>query len=89
MTTIELQIDDQLLHHLKSIAVSQNSTVQELLTKTLKLLTSPTVINDRVIGLFADEPEAMDQIMSEIASDRGWRIGGLVNLSLPMVELGR
>lgn len=75
MTTIEFQIDDQLLHHLESIAVSQNSTVQELLTKTLKLLTSPTVVNDRLIGLFADEPEAMDQIMSEIACDRGWRIG--------------
>ena len=75
MTTIEFQIDDQLLHHLESIAVSQNSTVQELLTKTLKLLTSPTVANDRLIGLFADEPEAMDQIMSEIACDRGWQIG--------------
>ena len=70
MTTIKLQIDDQLLHHLKSISASQNSTVQELLTETLKFLTSPTVINDRVIGLFADEPEAMDQIMSEIARDR-------------------
>ena len=71
MTTIKLQIDDQLLHHLESIEVSQNSTVQELLTETLKFLTSPTVINDRVIGLFADEPEAMDQIMSEMACDRG------------------
>ena len=70
MTTIELQIDDQLLHHLKSIAVSQNYTVQELLTETLKLLTSPAVVNDRLIGLFADEPEAMEQIMSEIACDR-------------------
>ena len=72
MTTIKLQIDDQLLHHLESIAASQNSTVQELLTETLKLLTSPTGINDRVIGLFADEPEAMDQIMSEMDCDRVW-----------------
>ena len=30
MTIIKLQIDDQLLHHLESIAASQNSTVQEL-----------------------------------------------------------
>jgi hypothetical protein len=72
MIKIELQIDDQLLHHLESIAVSQNSTVQELLIKTLELLTSPIVVNDRVIGLFADEPEAMEQIMSEIACDRDW-----------------
>ena len=71
MTTIKLQIDDQLLHHLESIAASQNSTVQELITETLKFLTSPTGINDRVIGLFADEPEAMDQIMSEMDCDRG------------------
>ncbi|NJR58477.1 MAG: hypothetical protein HC769_06470 [Cyanobacteria bacterium CRU_2_1] len=71
MKTIEIQIDDQLLQCAQAVAESRHSTVQELLVEMLKLLTRPEVVNDPITGIFADEPEAMDEIMSSI-TERGW-----------------
>lgn len=73
MTTIQLQVDDQLLDRVQAIAAARHCTVQELLVEMLKLLTKPEVVNDSITGMFADEPEAMDQIIEAIARDRGWQ----------------
>jgi len=72
MTTIELQIDDQLWERIQAIATTHGCTVQELLVGMMKIATKPEVLQNPILGMFADEPEAMEQIMLEIARDRGW-----------------
>ena len=72
MTKLELQIDDRLLEKVQALATSYDCTVQELLLGILKIMTKPEVLQNPILGMFADEPEAMEQILSEVARDRDW-----------------
>ena len=72
MTKLELQIDDQLLERIQTIATTHGCTVPELLLGIMKIMTKPEVLQNPILGMFADETETMAQIMSEIAHDRGW-----------------
>jgi hypothetical protein len=79
MTKLELQIDEQLLDRVQAIATSYGCTVPELLIGILNIMAKPEVLHNPILGMFADEPEAMEQILSEIARDRGWTIAQLTN----------
>lgn len=74
MSTNELHLDERTYARAKRLAQEKNITVEELVCEaieryTIAFKTEPGN-RDTMIGLFADAPELMDQIVAEAYRDR-------------------
>ena len=63
MEKIELQFDEQTLARALKLAVSRQCTLEELIREIIEQLEVSEVANEPFLGMFADEPELIDQIM--------------------------
>ena len=63
MAKIEIELDEQTLERAKLLAESRKCTLPELIAEVIKLL-------DPWMGLFADEPELVDEILEEALRNR-------------------
>jgi hypothetical protein len=68
--TIELQLDKQTLDRARWLAKSRHSSLSELIAEAINKLAEAEPPKDRILGMFADEPEVIDEILEEIMSDR-------------------
>jgi CMP-2-keto-3-deoxyoctulosonic acid synthetase len=68
--TIELQLDKQTLDRARWLAKSRHSSLSELIAEAINKLAVAEPPKDRILGMFADEPEVVDEILEEIMSDR-------------------
>ena len=70
METIELKLDEQTLERARQLAAARHVTLEELLKEALVRLNPPTAREDSVLGMFADEPELLDEIVEEAMQAR-------------------
>jgi hypothetical protein len=70
MAKIEIELDEQTLERAKLLAESRKCTLPELIAEVIKLLAAPKVAKDPWMGLFADEPELVDEILEEALRNR-------------------
>jgi hypothetical protein len=69
LETIELQLDEQTLANARKLAAARHVSVEELLKEALSHLGVPPAA-DPVAGMFADDPELLDQIVEEAMQAR-------------------
>ncbi|MDM9379142.1 hypothetical protein QUB80_00270 [Chlorogloeopsis sp. ULAP01] len=70
MRKIEVQLDTQTLELAEQLAKSRRCTLPELITEVIKLLAATKMTQDPWVGLFADEPELVDEIIEEAIKNR-------------------
>jgi len=63
MTTIELQLDKQTLERAQRVATLRRSTLEALIKEIIDLLAGAEGTGDPIVGMFAQEPELMDQVL--------------------------
>ena len=70
MERIELELDEQTLERARRLAKARRCTVEQLLKKLIEQLdvVPPTV--DVFLGLFAQEPELVDQVVESVMQAR-------------------
>lgn len=66
METIQLQLDEQTLEHARRLSRLRRRTLEELLKETIEQMRVTEPTNDQVLGMFADEPELMDQVIESV-----------------------
>jgi hypothetical protein len=65
METIELQLDEETLARARRLAASRQVTLEQLLREVLAQLETQPLADDPILGMFADAPELMDEIVEE------------------------
>lgn len=70
METIELQLDPQTLKRARKLAASQKCTLEELLKTLIEQLGTEQAKPDPLLGMFADEPALMDEVVTAAMQDR-------------------
>jgi hypothetical protein len=70
METIELQLDTQTLGRARKLAASRQCTLEELLKALIEHLEVAEPGDDRCLGMFADEPMLMDQVVTSAMQAR-------------------
>ena len=60
--TVQLALDAQTFENVEQLAAVRNYTVEEYLQELVSQLGKPS---GRLLGLFRDEPELLDQIVEE------------------------
>ena len=62
MVSIELHVDEHLLHEAQRLAKARGSTVEAVLTEILERSLSADAA-DPWLGMFADEPDLLDEVV--------------------------
>jgi hypothetical protein len=70
METRELQLDEETLARARRLAASRQVTVEELIKEALAQLETPASTEDPILGMFADVPELIDEIVEEAMQAR-------------------
>ena len=72
MVSLELQLDEQTLARARIAAQERHQTLEQIVAKVIEDLGKPVEpppaaasSGDGIIGLFADEPQLMDEIVEE------------------------
>jgi hypothetical protein len=71
LVRIELQLDEQTLARACQLAASRQVSLDDLVKELIEQSRMPVVGRDPWIGLFADEPELVDQVVEMAMKDRG------------------
>ncbi|GCL37341.1 hypothetical protein SR1949_24490 [Sphaerospermopsis reniformis] len=74
MEQINLEIDRLTLERAKTLAMLNQSSVSELLTKVIARLAEIQEQKDPLMGLYDDIPEVVDEIVAEAMEKRGHNI---------------
>lgn len=69
MTTIELQLDEQTLERARSVARRRQSSLEALIKEIIDLWAGAEG-QDPIIGMFAQEPELIDQVLNSAMTAR-------------------
>lgn len=70
MEKLELQLDEQTLARALQLAASRHCTLKDLIKQIIEQLGADEAANDPILGMFADEPELMDQVMESAMTAR-------------------
>jgi hypothetical protein len=70
MTTIELQLDEQTLERARRVAMLRRSTLEALIKDIIDLLAMAERTDDPILGMFAQEPELIDQVLESAMTAR-------------------
>jgi hypothetical protein len=70
MKTIELQLDEQTYERAQKLAQARFSTLEAWVTDIINQLILIDTEADPLLGMFADEPELMDQVIEAALSAR-------------------
>ena len=70
MSRAHVEIDDQTLARAESLARQRGVTVEQLLAKLIEQASKLPGGGHQVLGLFADEPNLMDQVAEDALRSR-------------------
>ena len=70
MEQIQLQLDEQTLARARRLAESRHSTLEALLAVLIERLDEAEALGDPVLGMFAGEPELLDQVVESAMRGR-------------------
>jgi hypothetical protein len=70
MTIIELQLDEKTLERAQRVATRRHSTLEGLLKEIIEFLAGPEPEEDLYLGMFAHDPELMDQVVESAMAAR-------------------
>ena len=63
MQTIELQLDEETLERARRLAEARHDTLESLIVEVIERLALVDMESDPILGMFADEPEILDQVV--------------------------
>ncbi|MEH1951102.1 MAG: hypothetical protein V7K77_29740 [Nostoc sp.] len=72
MEKIELELDRLTFERAKTLAIVNQSTLSELISHVIERLAEVQEKNDPLMGLYADVPEIIDEIVAEAMEKRGY-----------------
>lgn len=72
MEKIELELDRLTFERAKTLAIVNQSTLSELITHVIERLAEIQEKKDPLMGLYADVPEIVDEIVAEAMEKRGY-----------------
>ncbi|MCC5607451.1 MAG: hypothetical protein RMY64_17840 [Nostoc sp. DedQUE08] len=72
MEKIELELDRLTFERAKTLAIVNQSTLSELISHVIERLAEVQEKNDPLMGLYADVPEIVDEIVAEAMEKRGY-----------------
>lgn len=64
METIELQLDTRTLENARRLAESRHCSLEELIKEVIERLGMAETASDPWVGMFADEPDLIDQVIA-------------------------
>ncbi|WP_445634783.1 CopG family transcriptional regulator [Nostoc sp. DSM 114161] len=70
MENIELQIDEKTLEKARALAKSRHCDLSELIAYAIEQLPMREPAKYPLLGLFADDPESVDEMLEEVMKDR-------------------
>ena len=70
MERIELELDEQTLERARRLAEARRCTVKQLLKELIEQLEVAPPAVDVFLGLFAQEPELVDQVVESVMQAR-------------------
>lgn len=70
MTKIEVQLDEQTLARAMKLAESRHCTLDELIRDMIENLEAFEAGDEPFLGMFADEPELINQVMESVMMAR-------------------
>ena len=70
MEKIELQLDEKTLQKARALAKSRHCDLSQLITYAIDKLTVTEPAKYPLLGLFADDPESVDEMLEEVMKDR-------------------
>ncbi|MEH2376849.1 hypothetical protein [Nostoc sp.] len=74
MEKIELELDRLTFERAKTLAIVNQSTLSEFISHVIERLAEIQKNNDPLMGLYADVPEIVDEIVAEAMEKRGYTI---------------
>ncbi len=63
MKTIEVQLDEQTFERARRLAETRHYTLETLIAEIVQHLATIEMKGDLLLGIFADEPETIDQVI--------------------------
>ena len=79
MKTIELQLDEQTFERMQQLAELRQYTVEAFITEMVEQLAVMAPQADPLLGMFAEEPELIDQVLASVMKARETHPLRLVN----------
>ena len=70
MVKIEIELDEPTFWKARQMANQCNCTLQELIAKAVQKLAIAEPPKNRILGMFADDPESVDEMLEEVMKDR-------------------
>jgi hypothetical protein len=70
MEKIELELDKKILEKARWLAKSRHCDLSELIAYAIDKLAVVEPPKDHLLGLFADDPESVDEMLEEVMKDR-------------------
>ena len=70
MKTIELELDDQTFEQVRQLAETRHYTLEALIVEIIERLATIGKKADPLLGMFADEPEMIDQVIESVMAAR-------------------
>lgn len=70
MEKIELQLDEKTLEKALALAKLRHCDVSDLIAYAIDQLVVTEPAKDNLLGLFADDPESVDEMLEEVMKDR-------------------
>ncbi|MDZ7962221.1 MAG: hypothetical protein RMY34_30850 [Aulosira sp. DedQUE10] len=70
MVKIELQLDESTLEKALALAKLRHCDLTQLILYAIDQLAVAEPPKDRLLGLFADDPESVDEMLEEVMKDR-------------------
>ncbi|MEA5580218.1 hypothetical protein VB620_02560 [Nodularia harveyana UHCC-0300] len=71
MEKIEVEVDRLTFERAKTLAIVNQSSLSELITNVIERLADIQEKKDPLMGLYADVPEIVDEIVAEAMEKRG------------------
>lgn len=70
MEKIEIELESPTLWRARGMARDNNCTLDEIIAKAIEKLAQENPPKDRILGMFADDPESVDEMLAEVMKDR-------------------
>ncbi|MBD2411039.1 hypothetical protein FACHB389_13515 [Nostoc calcicola FACHB-389] len=74
MQKIEFELDRLTFERAKTLAIVNQSTLSELISHVIERLAEIQEKKDPLMGLYADIPEVVDEIVAEAMEKRGYSV---------------
>ncbi|MDB9375213.1 hypothetical protein [Nodularia sphaerocarpa] len=80
MEKIEVELDRLTFERAKTLAIVNQSSLSELITHVIERLAEIQEKKDPLMGLYADVPEIVDEILAEAMEKRGHNLSRYINI---------